>query len=235
MKKTTWIGLLAVAGVAGGLLLWRAEHAASQALQAAQTAPPAAGGVSPWLHAEDASAAPAASAMPGGGQAVSPEEQQKLQAAYDKLSPTEKQTVARTTAYVGFMERMRGILESTQPVHLSPQEAEALSTQADGFERDNYFSVSQAFELKAALMRDAYQGAELEQRIASLQQTAAQQFEALKAQSDPSKDPTFRAFKAEQDAMIAQANQMGNFPQGMSRDQYIIQESERIRARYYKD
>ncbi|MGC4062121.1 MAG: hypothetical protein QM749_15260 [Aquabacterium sp.] len=226
MKRKTVIGLLAVALVAGGLLTLRAARSSSPSATSAK----AAGGALPWLRATNppAAQAPDASGVPAA-------DQQKLQAAYARLSPAEQQTVARTTAYVGFMERMRGILEAPQPVRLSPREANELTAQVDGFQQENYFSISQAFDMKAALLRDAYQGIELEQRLATLQEAASRQYEALKAQSDPNKDPTFRAFKAEQQAMIEQARQMNSFPQGLSRDQYIIQESERIRARHYKD
>lgn len=227
MKKRTVIGLLAVAVVAGGLVSLRAARSSSPSAQPARVA--AAGGIAPWMQAT------ASGAMQASDAAVAPADQQKLQAAYDRLSPSERQTVARTTAYLGFMERMRGIVEAPQPVHLSPREANELATLVDGFQQENYFSVSQAFDMKAALLRGAYQGTELAQRLAALQEAATRQYEALKAQSDPSKDPTFRAFKAEQQAMIDQANHMGTFPQGLSRDEYIIQESERIRARYYKD
>jgi hypothetical protein len=229
MKKKTAIGLLAVAAVAGGLLTLRAARLHEQAPKAQQSA--AGDGIAPWLRAD--AGGPAVAPQASG--AMSPEEQRKLQAAYDRLGPAEQKTVARTTAYLGFMERMRGILEAPQPVHLSPREANELATQVDGFQQENYFSVSQAFDMKAALLRDAYQGTELDQRLAALQAAASAQYAALKAQSDPARDPTFRAFKAEQEAMIAQARQMGSFPGGLSRDAYIIQESERIRARYYKD
>jgi hypothetical protein len=238
MKKTPLIGLLTLALVAGGLLQWRAGHLPSPGTRLARAANKT-GGISPWMQTANHLETPDAASTPNPTQTttqpISPEDRQKLQAAYDRLTPEDKQAVVQTTAYIDFMTRMRAILESRQPVHLSQREADDLAAQTDRFMQENYFSVNQAFEIKAALMRDAYQGEVLSQRLAALQQQATQQYEALKAQSDPSQDPTFRAFKAEQSAMIAQANHMGTFPNGMSRDQYIIQESERIRARYYTD
>lgn len=225
------LGVLLALVAAGGWGLWRAGQAGSGSADRAQ----AAASGSPWWGASSAAAggvgeptAPASSATPEA-------EAARLKEAHDRLSPQDRATVAQTIAYEGFMGRMRTLLESTTPRSLSPAQAQQVMDEVDAFQREDYYSLAHALQLKMAVARMAYQGGELNSRLAAMQQQFEREHAALVAKSDPSKDPTFVAFKAEEAAMIAQARRMGAFPDGLTRDQYIVRESEKIRARHYPD
>ena len=227
------MGVLLALVVAGGWGLWRAGQAGTDQADRAQ----AAASASPWWGASSAGAAainegevavPASSATPEA-------EAARLKEAHDRLSPQDRAVVAQTIAYEGFMGRMRVLLESTTPRSLSPAQAEQVMDEVDAFQREDYYSLAHALQLKMAVARMAYQGGELNSRLAAMQQQFEREHAALVAKSDPSKDPTFVVFKAEEAAMIAQARRMGAFPDGLTRDQYIVRESEKIRARHYPD
>lgn len=227
------MGVLLALVAAGGWGLWRAGQAGSGQTDRAQ----AAASASPWWGASSAAAAainegeaavPASSATPEA-------EAARLKEAHDRLSPQDRAVVAQTIAYEGFMGRMRALLESTTPRSLSPAQAQQVMDEVDAFQREDYYSLAHALQLKMAVARMAYQGGELNSRLAAMQQQFEREHAALVAKSDPSKDPTFVAFKAEEAAMIAQARRMSAFPDGLTRDQYIVRESEKIRARHYPD
>ena len=120
---------------------------------------------------------------------------------------------------------------------LSPEDRAAVDQARayEGFMGRMQALLGHALQLKMAIARMAWQGGELDGKLAAMQQQFEREHAALVAKSDPSKDPTFVAFKAEESAMIAQARRMAAFPDGLTRDQYIIRESERIRARHYPD
>ena len=133
------------------------------------------------------------------------------------------------------MGRMQALLGASGSRVLSPTEAQQVMTEVDAFQREDYYSLSHALQLKMTVARMAWQGSELNSRLAAMQQQFEREHAALMAKSDPSKDPTFVAFKGEESAMIAQAQRMAAFPDGLTREQYIIRESEKIRARHYPE
>jgi hypothetical protein len=190
--------------------------------------------VSPWWGASG----PAAGLPSGEVSASGPQttaEAARLKEAYERLSPEDRAAVDQARAYEGFMGRMQALLEGTGPRALSPTEAQRVMDEVDAYQREDYYSLSHALQLKMAVARMAWQGGELNSRLAAMQQQFEREHAALVAKSDPSKDPTLVAFKAEESAMIAQARRMAAFPDGLTRDQYIIRESEKIRARHYPD
>lgn len=180
---------------------------------------------------------PAATELPAsqGGQGMSPQEMARWQKAYEQLSPQEQALVQQTRAYENFMGRMHDLLDTATPKSLNPAEAQVVMAEIDRFQREDYYSLNHALQLKTAVARMAFQGAELDARLAEMQKQFEREYAELLERSDPTKDPVYIAFKAEEGAMIDQARGMSSFPDGLTRDQYIIRESERIRARHYPD
>ena len=189
---------------------------------------------SPWWGASGAAAGLPVAEPPASG-APALNEAARLKEAYDRLSPEDRAAVDQARAYEGFMGRMQALLSTRGARALSAAEAQQVMDEVDAFQREGYYSLSHALQLKMAVARMAWQGDELNSRLAAMQQQFEREHAALVAKSDPSKDPTFVAFKAEESAMIAQARRMAAFPDGLTRDQYIIRESEKIRARHYPD
>lgn len=198
------------------------------------TEAPGSAASSPWWGVSGPAAGLPSEEVPASG-AQGMAEAARLKQAYERLSPEDRAAVDQARAYEGFMGRMRALLESTTPRSLSPAQAQQVMDEVDAFQREDYYSLAHALQLKMAVARMAYQGGELNSRLAAMQQQFEREHAALVAKSDPSKDPTFVAFKAEEAAMIAQARRMSAFPDGLTRDQYIVRESEKIRARHYPD
>lgn len=180
---------------------------------------------------------PAAKEMPAsqGEQGMSPQEMARWQKTYEELSPQEQALVQQTRAYENFMGRMHDLLDTNTPRSLNPAEAQMVMAEIDRFQREDYYSLNHALQLKTAIARMAFQGAELDARLAEMQKQFELEYAELLQRSDPTKDPVYIAFKAEETAMIDQARGMSSFPDGLTRDQYIIRESEKIRARHYPD
>lgn len=233
MNKRFVMGSAVVALLAvGAWAAWRAGQVEPPV--GAQAASASASGSGPWWAVSGAvQSVPEAAAPASAG--ASAAELARLKEAYDRLTPEERATVEQTRAYEGFMGRMQLLLESPTPRALTPAEAHKVMAEIDAFQREDYYSLAHALQLKMAVARLAYRGGELSSRLAALQEQFEREYAALVAKSDPSKDPTFVAFKAEESAMIAQARRMSAFPDGLTRDQYIIRESEKIRARHYPD
>lgn len=186
-----------------------------------------------WNSSGPAAGLPDAAVSASGAEGAS--EAARLKEAYERLPPEDRAVVDQTRAYEGFMGRMQALLSANGSRVLSPAEAQQVMDEVDAFQREDYYSLSHALQLKMAVAGMAYRGSELSSRLAEMQQQFEREHAALVAKSDPSKDPTFVAFKAEESAMIAQAKRMAAFPDGLTRDQYIIRESEKIRARHYPD
>lgn len=186
-----------------------------------------------WNSSGPAAGLPDAAVSASGAEAAS--EAARLKEVYERLPPEDRAVVDQTRAYEGFMGRMQALLDAHGSRVLSPVEAQQVMDEVDAFQREDYYSLSHALQLKMAVARMAYRGGDLSSRLTEMQQQFEREHAALVAKSDPSKDPTFVAFKAEESAMIAQAKRMAAFPDGLTRDQYIIRESEKIRARHYPD
>jgi hypothetical protein len=218
--------------ILAGAVWWTGRQEAGDAEEAAPRA--AVAPSSPWWGASGPAAGlPVAEVSASGAEAMA--EAARLREAYDRLSPEDRAAVDQARAYEGFMGRMQALLAAGSSRVLNPAEAQQVMDEVDAFQREDYYSLSHALQLKMAVARMAWQGSELNSRLAAMQQQFEREHAALVAKSDPSKDPTFVAFKAEETAMIAQARRMATFPDGLTRDQYIIRESEKIRARHYPD
>lgn len=231
-KRTVVLGLCLLTALWVGVAWWMGRQDAGDAAVAERSDAVAA--PSPWWGASGPAAGlPAERAPASGAQAMA--EAARLRQAYERLSPEDRAAVDQARAYEGFMGRMQALLGTSGSRVLSPVEAQQVMDEVDAFQRQDYYSLAHALQLKVAIARMAYQGGELDGRLAAMQQQFEREHAALAAKSDPSKDPTFVAFKAEESAMIAQARRMAAFPDGLTRDQYIIRESEKIRARHYPD
>lgn len=223
------LGLM-VAVLAGGAWLAGRPGSGDVAVAGGSQAAPSL----PWWGASGPAAGQLADEAQASG-AVPAAEAARLKEAYERLSPEDRAVVDQTRAYEGFMGRMQALLSANGSRALNPAEAQQVMDEVDAFQREDYYSLSHALQLKMAVARMVWQGGELNTRLAAMQQQFEREHAALVARSDPSKDPTFVAFKAEESAMIAQAQRMAAFPDGLTREQYIIRESEKIRARHYPD
>lgn len=233
MNKRIVVGALGLlAAVLAGVTWWAGRQGTGDAAVAEHRA--AVGASSPWWGASGPAAGLPFAEVPASGAEVMAEAA-RLREAYERLSPEDRAAVDQARAYEGFMGRMQALLGASGPRVLSPAEAQQVMDEVDAYQRGDYYSLSHALQLKMAVARMAWQGSELNSRLAAMQQQFEREHAALVAKSDPSKDPTFVAFKAEENAMIAQARRMATFPDGLTRDQYIIRESEKIRARHYPD
>lgn len=231
-KRSVLGGLCLLAALVVGAMWWTGHQDAGGAAVAERGDDVAAS--SPWWGGSGPAAGLPGAEVPASG-AQDAAEVARLRQAYERLSPEDRAAVDQARAYEGFMGRMQALLGSNGARVLSPVEAQQVMDEVDAFQREDYYSLAHALQLKMAVARMAWRGGELDGRLAAMQQQFEREHAALVAKSDPSKDPTFVAFKAEESAMIAQARRMAAFPDGLTRDQYIIRESERIRARHYPD
>lgn len=231
-KRAVVGGLCLLAALLVGAMWWMGRQGAGGAAVAERANAVAA--PSPWWGASGPAAGLPGTGLPASG-APDAAEFARLRQAYERLSPEDRAAVDQARAYEGFMGRMQALLGSGGARVLSQSEALQVMDEVDAFQREDYYSLAHALQLKMAIARMAWQGGELDGKLAAMQQQFEREHAALVAKSDPSKDPTFVAFKAEESAMIAQARRMAAFPDGLTRDQYIIRESERIRARHYPD
>lgn len=231
-KRAVVGGLCLLAALLVGAMWWTGRQGAGGAAVAERANAVAA--PSPWWGASGPAAGLPGAELPASG-VPDAAEVARLRQAYERLSPEDRAAVDQARAYEGFMGRMQALLGRSGASVLSQTEAQQVMDEVDAFQREDYYSLAHALQLKMAIARMAWQGGELDGKLAGMQQQFEREHAALMAKSDPSKDPTFVAFKADESAMIAQARRMTAFPDGLTRDQYIIRESEKIRARHYPD
>ncbi|MCH7344589.1 hypothetical protein LZ017_14505 [Pelomonas sp. CA6] len=225
--------LAAVAALlAGALALWWWQDApANGAL------PPQAGrgGGASATGAASATASPLTPQEPS-------EDTQKAQMAYlaqtlkdagkKALSPEELRQADKTLAFMQYRATLEPLLagEIKNP---RPEQLAALSEQTGALLDDHYLLPPEAIAIKQRLLEIQYQGQVPNDKRAELQQWAADTMRALAERDDPRRNPQYLAWQRAQQEVTQRVTGMSVFPDGMSRDQYLIQEMDKAHRQIY--
>ncbi|TDM06716.1 MAG: hypothetical protein C4K60_19690 [Ideonella sp. MAG2] len=158
-----------------------------------------------------------------GKDVLSQQEQQKLIQQIAAQSPS-KEDVAmaeKTAKYLAYSAKITKFLAEKNP-KLTPEEYRALVDETRAMNKGRYLTLGEAHNLEARFLATQYSGAVLEKKLAELNAEYKKTFERLTAEgSTPSKE--FLAYKAFEQSVLAEADKMTAFPNGMSKSEYILQ------------
>lgn len=129
----------------------------------------------------------------------------------------------KTAAFIAYNTRIGPILQNDNP-KVSAADFRQLMQDTDRLQEGHYLTLGESYAIKEKLLRSQYGGAELQGKLQELQQSIAATRERLAAEGDPSRDPAFREYKAREEEVLRQADNMSSFPDGMSKEQYVLKQ-----------
>lgn len=150
----------------------------------------------------------------------------------EKLSPEDRKNLQLSIDYMKTMQELQPILLQEHP-SMSAEDYRRRLAEVSRLEEQGYFSFSEAAEIEKHLATSQYGGSALAAEQSRIDTFYAKKYKEAAERNDPTKDPRNIQYKAEESALIQQALKMDTFPNGLTRDEYISQEVEKIRIRIY--
>jgi len=153
-----------------------------------------------------------------------------LSTGQQSLSPASVQQISaaeKTALFVKFMGMMNPLLQDTSKA-ISKQDLDYLMRESERLKNENYLMLTEYAVVQERLLRSQYAGAALQSKLQEMQTDVAQHRERLLAQNDPRKDPNYQIYASKEAQILREANAMTRFPNGMTKEAYIVQRLEQI-------
>jgi hypothetical protein len=143
------------------------------------------------------------------------------------LTVQEVESLNKTAKFLDFKHRVEEIIIHKKRI-TEHKELNEFMKELDRLREENYFFLGEAHAIKLELLKAHYDGNSLDKKIDELIAETKSIDAKERSSYDPLNDPKFRAFKEEERRIVDQANTMTNFPNGLSKDEYIEQQIKRI-------
>jgi hypothetical protein len=130
------------------------------------------------------------------------------------------------TAFTQYKNKFLKTFESGQTI--SPTTFQIMAQETETHYKAGYLSLLDYFAANEVLLRAQYQGAALEAQLTELARKIDGMSGQLKNQSTP-EDEKFKVYKQKEATIIQKADKMKEFPDGMSKENYILKQVEAIR------
>lgn len=140
-----------------------------------------------------------------------------------KLTTEEVENLNKTARFLHFKQRIEEIFTQKKP-YIEPKEFNELMTEVDRLREENYFFLGEAHAMKLELLKTQYTGDNLNKKIDDLVAETKSIDANEREKYNPMNDPEFRNFKEQEKRIVEQANSMMNFPNGLTKDEYIEQQ-----------
>ncbi|MGE8531068.1 MAG: hypothetical protein ACN6N1_09265 [Acinetobacter guillouiae] len=143
------------------------------------------------------------------------------------LTGQEVENLNKTAKFLDFKHRVEQIIIHKRRI-IEHKELNELMKELNRLREENYFFLGEAHAIKLELLKAHYDGDSLDKKIDELIAETKSIDANERSSYDPLNDPKFRAFKEEERRIVDQANTMTNFPNGLTKDEYIEQQIKRI-------
>lgn len=149
-------------------------------------------------------------------------QQALLPASAQQISAAEK-----TALFVKFMGMMNPLLQDASKA-ISKQDLAYLMRESERLKNENYLMLNEYAVVQERLLRSQYAGVALQAKLQEMQTDVAQHRARLLAQNDPRKDSNYQIYVSKEAQILREANAMTKFPNGMTKEAYIVQRLEQI-------
>lgn len=155
-----------------------------------------------------------------------------LSKGIDRLSPADRRDFQQSIAYMNLMKKLQPLLLQEQPKMSEAEYHQALS-EVSRMEEQGFFSFSEAAGIEKHLAGSQYGGTALEAEQKRIDDLYRKKYQEALERNDPRNDPKNFAYQAAEHELIQRALGMDNYPGGISRDDYLAEETEKLRLRIY--
>lgn len=150
----------------------------------------------------------------------------------EKLSPEDRKNLQLSAEYMKAMQDIQPLMLQEHP-SMSPEDYRRRIAEVSRLEELDYFSFSEAAQIEKHLAISQYGGSALEAEQARIDAVYAKKYKEAMERNDPAKDPRNMEYQGAENALIQKVLSMDSYPGGLSRDDYLAQETEKLRLRIY--